>query len=124
MTVSCDASRRDLCCYSHAATASRHSRESRGDRLGDVGGDVASIFLLSLHRHLARTRLEENDADREAWLRGAEVAFALIAVVIASAIVVAYSLWRGARHPGRSKWCYSRFSRRRFLSLFSQRYHR
>jgi len=30
----------------------------------------ASIFLLSLHRHLARTRLEENDADREAWLRG------------------------------------------------------
>src|SRR5262249_57775830 len=41
-------------------------------------------FSCSLHRHLARTRLEENDADREAWLRGAEVAFALIAVVIAS----------------------------------------
>lgn len=56
-----------------------------------------SFFLVSLQNHLRRTRVLINDKDSEAWLRGAEVVFALIAVVVTSAIVAGYSLWR--EHP-------------------------
>jgi hypothetical protein len=56
---------------------------------------AGSVFLLSLQNHLGRTRLEIDGKDTEAWLRGIEVAFTLVAIVIVSAIVVGYSLWRG-----------------------------
>jgi SNF family Na+-dependent transporter len=56
---------------------------------------AASAFLFSLYKHLGRTRLSIDRKDSEAWLRGAEVSLTLVAIVIASAIVVGYSLWRG-----------------------------
>ena len=60
---------------------------------------AGSVFLISLQNHLRRTRILIQD-DPEAWSRGAEVMFTLAGVVIASAIVVGYSLWRGQICPG------------------------
>jgi hypothetical protein len=62
-------------------------------------GVAGSVFLISLQNHLRRTRNSIQD-DLEAWSRGAEVMITLAVVVIASAIIVGYSLWRGQSCPG------------------------
>jgi hypothetical protein len=55
---------------------------------------AASVFLISLQKHLRNTRRLIQD-DPEAWSRGSEVVFTLVGVVLASAIIVGYSFWRG-----------------------------
>ena len=51
-------------------------------------------FLVSLQNHLSETRVQVDNADHESWLRGSDVLFALVGAVVASGVVVGYSLWR------------------------------
>ena len=54
-----------------------------------VGG---CYLLLSLHSYIGTTRTRLDKEDKHAWLRGTPVLFALVSVILFSAVVVIYFL--------------------------------